>query len=250
LGGNVIVAKHQHVATLTLNRPPGNLVNVGLMTSLDKALRTVIKEDNITVIILTGGDKSFSEGIDLEAFRSLGDDEMAEFVRNGQETLWRLERAPKPTLAAMAGKVLGPGLEIALACDMRLSTENAQFGHPEVSQGLIPLFGDAVRLERVIGRSRARSLIFTGEPIHAWEALEIGLVGRIAPNDVLLEEARLAASRIVSQPLHAVQAAKAAMLATEDSASRKAFYAIIASLLKGSRERKRKVQVEHSANRE
>lgn len=220
------------------------------MTALDKALGTVIKEDGITVIILTGGDEVFSEGLDLETLRSLGMEEIAEFVRNGQETLRRLEHAPKPTLAAMAGKVLGPGLEIALACDMRLSTEDAQFGHPEVGQGLIPLFGDTTRLERVIGKSRARSLIFMSEPIPAWEALEIGLVGRVAPNDVLLEEARLAASRIVSQPLHAVRAAKAAMLAAEDRASKKAFDAVIVSLLKRNRQRKRKVQAEHSANRE
>lgn len=248
--GDVILAKHDRVAVATLNRPPSNLVNAGLLTALDAAVKSAVSDDDVSVIVVTGGDKVFSEGLDLDAFRSLDDRGRREFVRMGQDVIWRLEHAPKPTLAAMAGKVLGAGLEIALACDLRLATDSSQFGHPEVTQGLIPLFGDTFRLERLIGSSRARSLIFIGEPIPAWEALEIGLAGKIAPDDVLLEEARITAGRIASQPSRAVQAAKTAMLATNDDVCRKALDAIIAALGKPAAEKRKRRAARRSTNRE
>ena len=211
----VITSKDEHVAVLTMNHPPANLVGRELLAALGKAVAGAVDDPDVNVIVATGGDKVFSEGLDLDSFLALDEDSMRGLIRLGREVVRLLEQAPKPTIAAMAGKALGAGLEAALACDMRLASEDAQFGHPEVSQGLMPLFGGTNRLERLIGSSRSRSLIFTGEPIPAWEALEIGLIGKVVPRGALLEEARIAAARIASQPKDAVQAAKRMMLGAE-----------------------------------
>ena len=213
---DVITSKGGHVAILTLNRPPANLVNRELLAAMGKAVAGAVDDPDVHVIVVTGGDKVFSEGLDIDSFLALDEDGKRELIRLGRDAIRSLEQAPKPTIAALAGKALGAGLEIALACDMRLASEDAQLGHPEVSQGLIPLFGGTNRSERLIGMSRSRSLIFTGEPIPAWEALEIGLIGKVVPHGALLEEARIAAARIANQPNEAVQAAKRMMLRAEE----------------------------------
>jgi enoyl-CoA hydratase len=213
---DVIAGKSGHVAVITLNRPPANSVNRELLAAVGKAVADAVGDADAHVIVITGGDKVFSEGLDLDSFLALDEDGKRGLIRLGRDVLRSLEQAPKPTIAAMAGEVLGAGLEIAVACDMRLASEDALLGHPEVSQGLTPLFGGANRLERLVGMSRSRSLIFTGEPIPAWEALEIGLVGKVVPREALLEEARIAAARIASQPKGAVQAAKMSMLRAEE----------------------------------
>ncbi len=218
------------MAILTLNRPPANLISRMLLVDLGKALDKAIEDEAVRVIVVTGGDKIFSEGLDIEAFEKLSGDDRTELARLGQGTLWKFEHAPVPTIAAMAGKVIGAGLEIALACDMRVASEDAQFAHPEVSQGLVPMFGDTFRLERLIGKSRSRSLLFFGDPIPAWEALEIGLVGRVAPPGSSLEEARIAAGRIAAQPPHSVRAAKRAMLEAEEKGCRESLEGVIESL--------------------
>lgn len=212
---DVITSMDGHVAVLTLNRPPANLVNRELLAALGKAVAGAVDDPDVRVIVAIGCDKVFSEGLDLDSFLALDEDGKRELVRLGRDVMRSLEQAPKPTIAAVAGKALGAGLEVALACDMRLASEDAQLGHPEVSQGLTPLFGGTNRLERLIGMSRSRSLIFTGEPIPAWEALEMGLIGKVVPRGALLEEARIAAARIASQPNDAVQAAKRMMLRAE-----------------------------------
>ena len=212
----VLLSRGENVVVLTLNRPPSNLVNRALLVALGKAVDKVVEDVTIRAVVVAGGERDFSEGLDVEAFRKLSEEEKAALARLGQDVLWRLEHAPMPTIAAMAGKVIGAGLEIALACDMRVASEDAQFSHPEISQGLVPLFGNTFRLERLIGRSRSRSLLFFGDPIPSWEALEIGLVGRVAPPGSSLEEARIAAGRIAAQPAGSVRAAKRAMLEAEE----------------------------------
>jgi len=212
---DVIAVKDGHVAILALNRPPANLVNRSVLAAIGKAVEGAVADPEVRVIVVTGSDIVFSEGIDLESFPALGDEDKRNLIRLGQDVILSIEQAPQPTIAAIAGKALGAGLELALACDMRLASEDAQFGHPEVTQGLIPLFGTSDRLERLIGFSRSRSLIFTGEPIPAWEALEIGLVGKVAPHGAFLEAARIAAARIANQPVGAARAAKRMMLRAE-----------------------------------
>jgi len=216
---DVVTVKDGHVAVLTMNRPPANLIDREMLAAIGEAVARAVGDPDVHIIVVTGGEKTFSEGLDLDAFMALGEHDERGLIRLGREVVRSLEQAPKPTIAAVAGKALGAGLEIALACDMRLAAEDAQLGHPEVSQGLIPLFGDTERLEMLIGMSRARSLIFTGEPIPAWEALEIGLIGKVVPRGVMLEEARIAANRIAGQPRNAVMAAKRMMLRVQDGGS-------------------------------
>ena len=233
----LLVAKRDSVATLTLDRPPGNLIDGTLLKSLRESVETIRGDDGIRAIVITGGEDVFSEGIDGGAFKSMSSAAKREFVGMGQETLLELERIPKPTIAAMGGKVLGAGLELALCCDMRVASEDAQLGHPEVSAGLVPMFGDTYRLGRLIGRSRACSLIFYAEPIPAWEANEIGLVGKVTPREALLEEARIAVGRIASQPAKAVRAAKAAMI-EGDKGGIEAALGSVAGSFHGGRRRK------------
>jgi enoyl-CoA hydratase len=220
------------VSVLTLNHPPANLVNRELIAALGKAVSGAIDDPDVHVIVVSGGDKTFSEGLDLDSFFALKEEGKRRLIRLGWDVMRSLEQAPKPTIAAAAGKVLGSGLELALACDMRLASEDAQFGHPEVSQGLIPLFGGTHRLERLIGISRSRSLIFTGEPIPAWEALEIGLIGKVVPHGALLEEARIAAARIASQPNDAVRAAKRMMLGADEKANEDSADYVVKSIMR------------------
>jgi len=235
----VVFAKHGRTVVLTLNRPPANLVNRAVLTALDSCVERAVADKDARVIVVTGGDRVFSEGLDTAEFDTMTAKEQRGLVLLGQKALWRLEHSPKPTIAAMAGKVFGAGLEIALACDVRLASEDAQFGHPEISQSLIPMFGNTYRLEKLIGRSRSRSLIFFCEPIPAWEALEIGLVGRVAPQGAILEEARIAAGRIASQPENAVQTAKVAMLRGDEREFREALDGVVESLagLRGWKQR-------------
>jgi len=235
----VVFAKHGRTVVLTLNRPPANLVNRAVLTALDSCVERAVADKDARVIVVTGGDRVFSEGLDTAEFDTMTAKEQRGLVLLGQKALWRLEHSPKPTIAAMAGKVFGAGLEIALACDVRFTSEDAQFGHPEISQSLIPMFGNTYRLEKLIGRSRSRSLIFFCEPIPAWEALEIGLVGRVAPQGAILEEARIAAGRIASQPENAVQAAKVAMLRGDEREFREALDGVVESLagLRGWKQR-------------
>ncbi len=228
----VTTAKHKHVATVTINRPPSNLLNDDILEALGKTFEEVGKDRSISVVVVTGGDKVFSEGIDLDIFNGLSAKDQTDFIRKGQEVVWTLEHLPKPTIAAMAGVAMNAGLELALACDLRLAGDDAQFGHQEVTKGTMPFFGNTFRLERLVGKSKARALIYFGEPIPAWEALEMGLIGKVAPKDMVLEEARISAARIASQPVDALIAAKRAMLGMDDLQCKEALASIVKSFTK------------------
>ena len=246
----VAFTKYGDVATLTLSRPPANLLDTETLTSLGATVKLVAGDESIRVLVVTGGEKVFSEGIDFEAFRRMRPTAKREFIVLGQTVLLGLERLPKPTIAAVAGKALGAGLELALSCDMRVASDEAQFGHPEILEGLVPMFGGSYRLERLIGRSRARSLVFFGEPIPAWEASEIGLIGKVTPTEALLEEARIAASRIAANPIEALRAAKTAMIEGDTGGMRAAFDSV-ENLFQGGKQGERvKNRERRSANRE
>ncbi len=228
----VTTTKHKHVATVTINRPPANLLHDGLLDALGENFEEVSKDDDVNVVVITGGDKVFSEGIDLDMFAEFNAKEQTDFIRKGQEIVWKLEHLPKPTIAAIAGMAMNAGLELALACDLRLAGDDVQFGHQEVTKGLMPFFGNTYRLERLIGKSKARALVFFGEPIPAWEALEMGLIGKVAPKDMVLEEARISAARIATQPVDALIAAKRAMLGSDDLQCKEALSSVLKSFTK------------------
>ena len=200
------------VLTLTLDRPEAlNALNAQVLNDLSAALDRV---DLATVrcIIFTGaGEKAFAAGADIAAMADMGPESAAAFSRHGNEVFRRIETFPCPTIAAVNGYALGGGCELSMACDIRLCSENALFGQPEVTLGITPGFGGTQRLMRLIGMGRAKELIFSARTVKAPEALAIGLVNAVYPAEELLPAARKLAARIARNAPIAVRACKAAM---------------------------------------
>ena len=200
------------VLTLTLDRPEAlNALNQQVLDDLSAALDGV---DLATVrcIIFTGaGEKAFAAGADIAAMADMGPEAAAAFSRHGNEVFRRIETFPCPTIAAVNGYALGGGCELSMSCDIRLCSENALFGQPEVTLGITPGFGGTQRLMRLIGMGRAKELIFSARTVKAPEALAIGLVNAVYPAEELLPAARKLAARIARNAPIAVRACKAAM---------------------------------------
>ena len=200
------------VLTLTLDRPEAlNALNQQVLDDLSAALDGV---DLATVrcIILTGaGEKAFAAGADIAAMADMGPEAAAAFSRHGNEVFRRIETFPCPTIAAVNGYALGGGCELSMACDIRLCSENALFGQPEVTLGITPGFGGTQRLMRLVGMGRAKELIFSARTVKAPEALAMGLVNAVYPAEELLPAASKLAQRIARNAPIAVRACKAAM---------------------------------------
>ncbi len=180
------------VATLTLNRPEVlNALNERLLDELSKALANLERDDDVRAIIITGaGTKAFAAGADigeLNALRSAA--EGADKARIGQTLTLQIERLPKPVIMAINGFALGGGCELAMSGDIRIASDNAKFGQPEVNLGLIPGYGGSQRTTRLLGKGYALFLCLSGEMIDAPTALQIGLVERVVPRDELLPAA-------------------------------------------------------------
>ena len=189
------------VAVLTFNRPEAlNALNGKTLEELGNALDKVKKDSVSKVLILTGsGDKSFIAGADIKEMEGLGREEGKKFSTRGQNVLNKLERLGKPSIAAINGFALGGGSELALACSMRIASENAKFGQPEINLGIIPGYGATQRLPRIVGLGRAIEIMTTGEMISAETAKEIGLVNAVVPQEKLLEKAMGLARVIASK---------------------------------------------------
>ncbi len=189
------------VAVLTFNRPEAlNALNGKTLEELENALDKVKKDSVSKVLILTGsGDKSFIAGADIKEMEGLGREEGKKFSTRGQNVLNKLERLGKPSIAAINGFALGGGSELALACSMRIASENAKFGQPEINLGIIPGYGATQRLPRIVGLGRAIEIMTTGEMISAETAKEIGLVNAVVPQEKLLEKAMGLARVIASK---------------------------------------------------
>ena len=185
----VIYTKKDHVADITLNRPEaGNIINQQLVQELEAICRQINQDEDIYVVILTGaGDKAFSKGSQLEKSGT---------VYSAATAIASIE---KPVIAAINGDALGQGLELALSCDIRLSSDKAKFGFPQVAQGLIPFDGGTQRLPRIVGKGKALELILTAETITAQEALEIGLVSKVVGGGNLAAEAEALAQTIAAK---------------------------------------------------
>ncbi|MBX5443960.1 enoyl-CoA hydratase-related protein [Sphaerobacter sp.] len=209
----VDVARDGHVATLTLNRPDVlNAFNTEQLEALRDALAGVTRDPEVRAIIITGaGDRAFAAGADIAEMRDKGPSQALIFARLGQSVCSMLENAPQPTIAAINGFALGGGCELALACDIRICSENAQLGQPEVTLGIPPGWGGTQRLARVIGRAAAKELILTGRRIGAEEALRLGLVSAVYPAEELMPRARELAERIAANAPVAVYYAKEAI---------------------------------------
>jgi enoyl-CoA hydratase len=188
------------LAIITLNRPDKlNALNADTIRQLDAIVREVRDDDAIRAVILTGsGEKAFVAGADIAELSKMGPMDGVQVSREGQETFRMLERLPKPVIAAVNGFALGGGLELAMACHIRVASSKAKFGLPEVKLGIIPGYGGTIRLPRLVGRGRAIELMLTGDMIDAAEAYRIGLVNRVEEPDALLDAARAMARKMVA----------------------------------------------------
>jgi enoyl-CoA hydratase len=210
----VLVALADGIATITLNRPRvRNALNAELLIALSHALREAEADAGIRAIILTGaGEKAFAAGADIGELNALESSiEGAAQARRGQSITRLMEQLRTPIIAAVNGFALGGGCELALAADIRIASDNAVFGQPEVKLGLIPGYGGTQRLSRLVGRGMAMYLCLSGEMIDAAEALRIGLVQRVVPQTELLDEARRVAGAIAAQAPLAITATKRAI---------------------------------------
>jgi enoyl-CoA hydratase len=181
-----------HILTVTINRPDKlNAINAAVMSDLDKVVNEIYSNREIKSAILTGaGPKAFVAGADISEFLGLSREQGQALSAKGHGIFFRIEHSPKPIVAAVNGFALGGGCELAMACHFRLCSPNAKFGQPEVNLGLIPGYGGTQRLPRLIGKARALELMLTGALIDAQEALRLGLVNYVVPQEELLAKTK------------------------------------------------------------
>jgi len=210
---NLLVERDGAAGVITINRPKVlNALNGQTLQELDRALREFEADPAVRGIIITGGgEKSFVAGADIKELAPLNSTEGVEKCKIGQGLLRMMESMSKPTIAAINGFALGGGCELALACDIRLASDNARIGLPEVSLGIIPGYGGTQRLPRIIGKGLALELILTGTPIKAEEAWRIGLVNRVVPQEQLLATAKEMVASIAKNGPLAIAAARRAV---------------------------------------
>ena len=199
------------VELLVLKNPPVNALATAVLADLDQQVRSIEADRSCRAVILTGDGQYFSAGADLKEMATLDLATAPAIVRRGHELFGRIANLRVPVVAAINGLALGGGLELALACDLRIAGESAKLGSPEVNYGLMPAYGGTQRLPRLIGIPKAKELIFTGAMISAAEALKIGLVNRTVPAGQELRAARDITHTIAQRAPRAVQAAKKAI---------------------------------------
>lgn len=199
------------VTLLVLRHPPVNALSTGVLSQLGAAVAAAATDPSTRALVLTGDGTYFSAGADLKEMATLGLDKGPEVVARGQALCSAIEECPRPVIAAINGLALGGGLELALACDLRVAGESAKLGAPEVTYGLMPAYGGTQRLPRLVGPAKARELILTGTMIPAAEAARIGLVNRMVPAGQELRAARDLAHTIAQKAPLAVAGAKRAV---------------------------------------
>jgi len=198
---SVLVEKKEHIAVITINRPEAlNALNTETLKEIDKAITEVEQDNDVYVAILTGSGKAFVAGADIKEMSAFTAVEGKEFGIFGNEVFLKIENMKKPIIAAVNGYALGGGCELAMACDIRIASEKAKFGQPEVGLGITPGFGGSQRLPRYIGISRAMELMLTGDNIDALQAKEYGLVNNVYAAEELIPEAMKLAAKIASRP--------------------------------------------------
>lgn len=211
---DILVEIEAPIAVVTLNRPKVlNALRVSLLAELADALDRLQADSQVRAIVVTGsGEKAFAAGADIGELNALGSAGAgADQARLGQALTRKIERLGKPVIMAINGYALGGGCELAMAGDIRIASETAKFGQPEVNLGLIPGYGGSQRTTRLTGKGMAMLLCLTGETIDAREALRIGLVERVVPPERLLDEAKAIAATIASKAPLAIAACKRAI---------------------------------------
>jgi enoyl-CoA hydratase len=196
------------IAIITLNRPPANALSQGMLKELSAAMDEIEANDQIRAVLVHGNGRFFSAGADIKEFTSVDNKEdFTKLGKVGQDLFERMERFPKPIIAAIHGAALGGGLELAMACHIRIVSENAKLGLPELQLGLIPGFGGSQRLAKYVGTSKAAEMLFTSEPISGAEAVQFGLANRFCSEHEILEIALTMAKKIAKKSPVSLKAA-------------------------------------------
>lgn len=197
-----------HVAKVTINRPPANALSRALILEVNELLSAVEHDDSVRVIVLHGEGRFFSAGADIKEFTSIKTgEEFSALAASGQEIFERVERFSKPVIASIHGAALGGGLELAMSCHMRIVSENAKLGLPELQLGLIPGFAGTQRLPRLVGMPKAAEMLLTSEPISGLEAVQWGLANRAYAEEELLAKTMELATKIAKKSPVAMKAA-------------------------------------------
>lgn len=209
---NLLMEKNEGICTIKINAPQSlNALNAKVLKDLDDAFDYVLSDEEISVVILTGEGKAFVAGADIAYMNGLNVEQAKKFSEDGARIFRKIETLNKTVIAAVNGFALGGGCELAMACDIRIASEKAKFGQPEVGLGITPGFSGTQRLPRLVGLGRAKEIILTGNHIDAQEAYRIGLVNKVTDKESLMEEANSIAKKIVSNSGSAVRYAKEAM---------------------------------------
>lgn len=206
---NVYLEKQDSIAILKFNRPEVmNALNSEVLQELEKKLETIKRDEEIYAAIITGNGKAFVAGADISEMIHKTPDEARKFAELGLKVFRKIELMEKPIIAAVNGFALGGGCELAMSCDIRIASEKAKFGQPEVGLGITPGFAGTQRLSRLVGMAKAKELIFTADLIKAEEAERIGLVNKVVKEEELMPEALNMANKIISKAQLAVRYAK------------------------------------------
>ncbi len=208
----IIFEKDQNIATITLNRPKAyNAINLKMFEELKQVLARIEADKDVRAVIITGNEKFFAAGADISEVSRIGSPIDAHHFTKQVDIFTIVEDFDRPVIAAISGLALGGGCELCLACDLRVAAENAVFGQPEIRIGVIPGGGGTQRLPRLIGVTKAKELLFTGETIDAIEAHRIGLVNKVVPLPNLMSEAKALALKIAALPGMALKMTKFAI---------------------------------------
>ncbi|ACL20879.1 enoyl-CoA hydratase-related protein [Desulfitobacterium hafniense] len=210
---NILVDYQEQIALVTIDRPKAlNALNTLTLQELSQVVEDLANNSSVRVVILTGsGEKAFVAGADIAEMNMKTPLEARTFSQLGQKLMNQIESLPQPVIAAINGFALGGGLELAMACDIRLASEKARFGQPEVNLGIPAGFGGTQRLPRLVGSGRASEILLTAELFDAQEAFRMGLVNRVYPKEELQEQALAMARKIAAKAPVAIQLTKSAI---------------------------------------
>ncbi len=209
---NLLFENEDGIGILTMNRPKAlNALNSETLSELSSLVDEIAADDSIKAVIITGAERSFVAGADIVEMLNFSAAEGRTFGQLGQATFLKIEKMNKPVIAAINGFALGGGCELSMACDIRIASEKAKFGQPEVGLGIVPGFGGTQRLPRLVGKGKAKEIIFTGDIFDAQEALRIGLVQKVVAPEELMETAKAMAKRIMKNGPYAVRLCKDAI---------------------------------------
>jgi enoyl-CoA hydratase len=232
---HILVEIESNIAIVKLNRPKvHNALSHALIAELTNALDSIDKDPAVRVIVLTGNERAFAAGADIG---EMSQESSVSMMLKDPFSIWdKISKIKKPIIAAVSGFTLGGGLELMMNCDIVIASESAKFGQPEINLGIIPGAGGTQRLIRLVGKNKAMEMILAGEMINAQEALRIGLVNKVVPVELYLEEAKKMAKLIAKKSPIALQLAKDAILKSFETSlteglqhERKNFYMLFAT---------------------